>query len=88
MSNNFLLAFKSYLTQNINPSLGLSNETPVILTLSPLEDVHCVMEIKVNNDGLDNFLKFPSTFINVEVPNLDPVYLNINLCSKIKLLFR
>lgn len=76
MSNNFLLTFKGYLTQNINPSLGLSNGTPVIyhsLTLSPLEDMHSVMERMVNNDGSDIFLKFQPTYIHVEVPTLDPV---------------
>jgi hypothetical protein len=76
MSNNFLLTFKGYLTQNINPSLGLSNRTPVIyhsLTLSPLEDMHSVMGRMVNNDGSDIFLKFQPTYIHVEVPTLDPV---------------
>ena len=68
MSNNFLLVFKGYLTQNMNPSLGLSNGTPVIyhsLTLSPLEDMHSVMERMVNNDGSDIFLKFQPTYIHV-----------------------
>jgi hypothetical protein len=70
------LTYKGYLTQNINPSLGLSNVNPVIyhsLTLIPLEDMHSVIEMMVNNDGSDIFLKFPPTYIHVEVPNLDPV---------------
>ncbi|KAK4024404.1 hypothetical protein OUZ56_009826 [Daphnia magna] len=44
----FVAGAPGYITQNINPSLGLSNGTSVIyhsLTLSPLEDMHSVMEM-------------------------------------------
>lgn len=43
------------------------------MTLSPLEDMNSVMEIEVNNDGSDIFLKVPPTYIHIEFPDLDPV---------------
>jgi hypothetical protein len=64
--------------------------TPVIyhsLNLSPLENMQIVMEMFLNNDGSDIFLKFPPTYIHVEVPNLDPVLFQHKSFFKDKVVF-
>ena len=64
-----------FLSENINPSRGLSNGTPIIfhsLVLDPKENFENIREMLENNDNQDIKLEFPPSFIKVCIPGVDP----------------
>lgn len=74
---HFVAGVPGFLTENINPSLGLSNGTPVIyhsLTLDPREDYHSIVESIANLSSFqtDIRLEFPPSYIHVSIPHLNP----------------
>ncbi len=65
----FVAGVPGFLTENINPSLGLSNGTPVVyhsITLDPREDFHNVMECiaKLTSFQTNICLEFPQVVSN------------------------
>jgi hypothetical protein len=72
----FVAGAPGYLTENINPALGLSNGTQIkyhSLILDPSEDMQRIIELITTNTGSDIKLQYPPIYIHVEVPGADPL---------------
>lgn len=74
-SGCFVAGAPGFLSENINPNLGLSNGTPIIyhsLTLHANENVEAVQAQMNSGVSQEIKLKFPPSYIHVVVPGANP----------------
>ena len=71
-TNSFVAGAPGYLSQNINPSIGLTNGTRVIyhsLLLDPRENIKNICATWKKKEVID--LQFPPSYLFVKIPNAD-----------------